>query len=96
MKVRCFDGEKVIGAVNYTDNLDTWNGRNWTSGSLGRHLGVGKLEDGRFYACYGTEWQGRKDYAEVISEDEAKELVLRYNLNVYKELFDEEAPDLTG
>lgn len=27
--VRLFDGEDVIGMVEYTDNLDFWDGRNY-------------------------------------------------------------------
>ncbi len=94
--VRCFDveGGDVIGMVRYTANLDHWDGRNWTSGSRGHHLGVGKTKDGRFYACYGTQWEGEEDYAIIISEKEAKRLVLKHSPARYEELFGEPAPEL--
>lgn len=95
-KVRCFDeeGGDVIGMVNYTANLDHWDGHNWTSGSTGRHIGVGKTKDGRFYVCHGTQWQGEQDYAVIITEDEAKKLTLRHDPDRYEEIFGEEVPEL--
>ena len=95
-KVRLFEDDEAIGTVEYTNNLDHWDGSNHTSGSTGHHLGVGKLKDGRFYVCHGTQWQGERNSAEVITEDEAKSLTLQHNPEIYEELFGEEAPDLTG
>ena len=93
--VRCFNEDReVIGMVEYTDNLDRWDGRNYTSGSTGRHLGIGKTKDGRFYACYGTQWQGEQDYAEIVSADRAKQLCLLHNPDIYEELFKESVPVL--
>ena len=95
-KVRLFNGEKVIGMVEYTDNLDHWDGHNWSDGSLGHHLGIGRLKDGRFYLCHGTQWQGEQDYAEVVDEKRAKQEVLYHDPDLYKEMFGEEPPDLTA
>jgi hypothetical protein len=100
-KVRLFDehryqnGEegKVLGLVDYTTNLDHWDGHNMTSGSMGRHLGLSKCKKG-YYVCYGSQWEGERDYAELIAEDEAKELCLKHNPGVYKDIFGEEPPDL--
>ena len=94
-KVKLFDGEEVIGLVEYTDNLDTWNGHDQQAGGVGHHLGIGRLKNGKYYVCHGTQWQGEQDYAEVISEKTAKKLVLTYNPEIYKDFFGEEPPDLT-
>lgn len=96
MKVRLFDIGVVIGTVAYTDNLDRRNGHNRQNGGTGRHLGIGKLKDGRFYLCHGSQWEGEEDYAEVIGEAEAKRVVLRDNPDLYPGLFGEEVPDLTA
>ena len=96
MSVRLYDGNDCIGVVDYTANLDHWDGFNWTCGSTGRHLGVGKLKDGRFYLCHGTQWQGEMDRAEVISEDEAKRRILGHNPDIWDDFFDEELPNLTA
>jgi len=93
-KVRCFDGEDVIGMVEYTNNLDYWDGSNHTCGSCGRHLGIGKTKDGRFYLVHGTQWQGERDRAEIVSEETAKEEVLRNNYDIYEEIFEEPVPEL--
>lgn len=94
--VRLFDDEMAIGTVEYTSNLDHWDGSNHTCGSVGRHMGIGKLKNGEFYVCHGTQWQGERDTANVITEDEAKSLALQHNPDIYEELFGEEAPNLTG
>jgi hypothetical protein len=93
-EVRCYDGEKVIGMVPYTDNLDYWDGNNYTCGSTGRHLGIGKTKDGRFYVCHGTQWQGERDYARIITETKAKELCLEHDPSEYVKIFGEEPPEL--
>ena len=92
--VRCFDGDDVIGMVEYTDNLDYWDGSNHTCGSAGRHLGIGKTQDGGFYLVHGTQWQGERDSAEIVSEQEAKATVLKHNPEIYEEMFGESAPKL--
>lgn len=69
-KVPVYDGERVIARVNYNSNLDFWDGRNMTSGSTGRHLGYTRLKSGAWVLIYGTQWQGERDHAEVVSQDE--------------------------
>lgn len=69
--------EKVIATVKYNQNLDTWDGRNFTSGSVGRHLGITQLQDGRFVLIHGTQWQGEHDWAEVISKERAIQEILK-------------------
>ncbi|BCO08783.1 hypothetical protein GF1_11590 [Desulfolithobacter dissulfuricans] len=93
-KVTCYENGKAIGMVKYTDNLDHWDGSNWTCGSPGRHLGIGRTKDGRYYLCHGTQWQGERDHAEIVSEEEARETVLHHNPDVYEEIFNEAIPEL--
>ena len=93
-KVRCFQNDEVVGMVEYTDNLDHWDGRNWTCGNPGRHLGIGKTKDGRYYLCHGTQWQGEQDRAEIVTDKEAKQTVLRNNPDIYEEIFGEPVPTL--
>lgn len=96
MSVRCYENDKVIGLVAYTSNMDYWDGHNWTCGSSGRHLGIGKTKDGRYYVCYGTQWQGERDHAEIITKEEARQLCLEHNPDKYEVLFGEEPPMLTA
>jgi len=67
---------EIIADVDYNNNLDFWNGNNWTSGSTGRHKGITRLEDGRFVLIHGSDWQGEKDYGELISKDQALKEIL--------------------
>jgi hypothetical protein len=94
-KVPLYKGERCIGQVTYTENLDRWDGRNYQSGGTGRHLGIGKTKNGNFYIVHGTNWQGEHDVARVITEDEAKQHVMSIGHNgLYKLLFGEEIPTL--
>ncbi len=67
----------VIAQVQYTSNLDHWDGNNWTCGSTGRHKGITRLADGRYVLIHGTQWQGERDTAEVISASEALQEIMR-------------------
>ena len=70
------DGD-VIARVRYNQNLDYWDGRNWTNGGVGRHKGLTKLQDGRYVLIHGTNWQGEKDWAEIISPEQALQEILK-------------------
>lgn len=77
-KVNVYDDEgKVIARVKYNNNLDTWDGHNWSCGSVGRHLGLTQLADGRFVLIHSTQWQGESDSAEIISRECAIQEILR-------------------
>ena len=78
-KVNVYDEEgKVVARVQYNSNLDFWNGSNWTSGGTGRHLGITKLKkSNRFVLIHGTQWQGEQDIAEVISDEDAYQTIVR-------------------
>lgn len=95
MSVPLYEDDKVIGMVEYTDNLDHWDGSNWTCGGTGLHLGIGKLKDGRNYVCHGTQWEGQRNTAHVLTREEAQELVLRHKADLYEEIFGESAPVLS-
>lgn len=68
---------QVVGRVRYNNNLDWWDGNNWTCGAVGKHKGLTKLKDGRYVLIHGTQWQGEKDYAEIISQEEALQEILQ-------------------
>lgn len=77
--------ERVIARVRYNANLDFWNGSTWSCGSTGHHKGLTKLRDGRYVLIHGTEWEGEKDWAVVISPEEALQEILRsQNLELLK------------
>jgi hypothetical protein len=69
--------EEVIARVRYNQNLDFWDGRNFTCGSTGRHKGLTKLKGGRYVLIHGTQWQDEKDYAIVISAEQALQEILK-------------------
>ena len=47
-KVPLYDGDENVGSVPPLTNLDAWDGIRWRCGSEGCHLGVEKLDDGRY------------------------------------------------
>lgn len=67
----------VVARVRYNSCLDYWDGRNWTNGGLGHHKGLTKLKDGRYVIIYGTDWQGERDYAEIITSEQALQEILK-------------------
>jgi hypothetical protein len=67
---------RVIAMVEANNNLDWWDGSNWTCGSTGRHKGLTRLADGRYVLIHTTQWQGERDYAEIISEKQALQEIL--------------------
>lgn len=70
-KVPVYDDGEVIARVEYNSNLDFWDGRNMTSGSLGRHLGFTKLKkSGKYVLITGTNWEGEQPSAEIVTADE--------------------------
>lgn len=79
-RVNVYDGDThspVVARVLYNQDLDYWDGRNWTSGNTGRHLGASKLKDGRYVLIHGTQWQGERDYGVVVSPEEMLQVILQ-------------------
>ena len=76
-KVPVYDEENnIIARVEYNNNLDYWDGRNNTNGGVGYHKGLTKLKNGQYVLINGTQWQGDKDSARIISAKEALQLIL--------------------
>ncbi|MBT9168971.1 MAG: hypothetical protein DDT19_02323 [Syntrophomonadaceae bacterium] len=69
--------EEIIARVRYNDNLDYWTGSNWQNGEVGMHKGLTKLKDGRYVIIIGSQWQGARDYAYVVSAEEALREIVR-------------------
>jgi len=77
-RVNVYDGNNnVVARVRYNSCLDYWDGRNWTNGGVGRHKGLTKLKDGRYVLIHGTQWQGEKDWAEIITPEQALQKILK-------------------
>ena len=70
-KIPVYEDGNIIARVNYNSDLDYWDGRNWTCGSTGHHKGLTKLKkSGQYVLIHGTQWQGERDSAEIISKEE--------------------------
>ena len=76
-KVNVYKDGKVIARVQYSDNLDFWDGSNWTCGSTGRHLGLTRLrKSGQYVLIHGTDFQGEQDRAEIVTDEEAYRAII--------------------
>jgi hypothetical protein len=74
------DDPKIIGRVKYNDRLDVWNGNNYQNGGTGMHKGITRLtKSGRMVIIIGTQWQGCRDYAYTVTDDEAIQECLTAN-----------------
>ena len=76
-RVNVYENGDVIARVRYNSCLDYWDGRNWTNGGVGRHKGLTKLRDGRYVLLHGTNWQGEKDWEEIIPPEQALQEILK-------------------
>lgn len=94
-KVPVYNGEECVARVEYNNNLDFWDGSNWTCGSLGRHKGITRLKKTKqFVLIHGTQWQGERNHAEIISDEEALCLILASNdESLLKKYFPDRASD---
>lgn len=77
--VNVYDDGELIATVKYNQNLDVWNGSNYQNGGTGLHLGITKLEDGKYVLIHGSDWEGDSDWAEIIGDKKAYELIIKYN-----------------
>jgi len=76
-KVNVYEDGKVIARVQYNDNLDYWDGKNWTCGSMGRHLGLTRLrKSGQYVLIHGTDFLGEQDRAEIVTDEQAYQAIL--------------------
>lgn len=69
--------ETTIARVRYNQDLDYWDGRNWSNGGIGMHKGITKLKDGRYVIIVGSQWQGEKDYGYIVTPEEALQEILK-------------------
>jgi len=70
------ESNEVIARVNYNNDLDYWDGSNYTNGGVGMHKGITRLKDGRYVIIYGSQWQGSRDYGLPVSDKEALNEIL--------------------
>lgn len=71
------DDGNIVARVEFNNNLDYWDGHNYSCGSMGEHLGITRLKDGRFVIINGTDWQGQRDTAHIASKEDALAAVIR-------------------
>jgi len=75
-------GYEILTRVHYNDNLDFFDGQNTTCGCTGMHAGLTKLRDGTYVLIHGSQWQGDLDWAEIIDEYDALDLIVKTD-NLY-------------
>lgn len=68
--------DEIIGSVKYNSDLDYWSGSSWENGGKGKHKGIAKRKNGTFVIIVGTDWQGQREYAYEVSNEEALEEIL--------------------
>ncbi|MCL4408693.1 MAG: hypothetical protein M1521_08675 [Thermotogae bacterium] len=85
---------ELVARVKYNSNLDRWNGHDMCVG-LGLHAGFTRLKDGRNVIIHGSQWEGDRDYAEVVTDEEALGYIVRSeNEILLKKYFPKEAEKL--
>ena len=85
MSIPVYEDGKIVGQVNYTSNLDHWNGSNWQCGGVGLHLGITQLKKtGKYVLVHGTQWEGSRNTAEVVTPDEALQTILAHDSDELK------------
>lgn len=93
--VNVYEDGEIIATVKYNQNLDIWDGSNWQNGGTGRHLGITAIqkseEEKHYVLIHGSDWQGDSDYAEIISENDAFQVIMKYSPEL---LEDEKFKDL--
>lgn len=85
--VEIYEEGRIVGRVEYNNNLDFLHETNYQHGGLGMHLGFEKIKDGRYVLIYGTQWHDKKDYAEVATLEDVANAIVRAGK---EELFEEE------
>jgi hypothetical protein len=70
---------QIVARVQEHQNLDYWDGNNFTNGGTGKHRGLTKLKDGRFVLVHTSQWTGSKDFGEIITAEEALQEILNSN-----------------
>lgn len=88
--INVYDNDKVIGQVWYQTNLDNYIDGHWSCGQYRRHKGLTRLEDGRYVLIYGNDFVGERNYAIIISPEEAaKEIIDSEHFELFEDRFSE-------
>lgn len=69
---------KIVGVVEYTDNLDALKDKIWCyRGIVGEHRGVALIKKGdhkgEYARVFGFDNKGQSNYAKIISDNDAVE-----------------------
>ena len=78
---------KIVARVKYNEDLDHWDGSNFTSGNVGMHKGIAQLRDGRFAIIIGSQWIGESPYAYLVTPSEALQEILESRNEELLEVF---------
>ena len=74
------ESDEIAGRVKANSNLDYWDGKNYTYGGVGNHGGITKLrriiDNKQFVFIFTTQWEGVKNRAWLISNEEALQHIL--------------------
>lgn len=73
----CDEEGSIIARVEYNSNLDYWDGSNWACGNVGHHLGITRLKSGRFVIIHGSDYQGDRDWGEIVNDADAVQAIVR-------------------
>jgi hypothetical protein len=69
---------QIISNVKYNQALDYWDGHNWTNGGTGLHKGITRLKkSGKMVIIEGSQWQGSRDIAYVVTDQEARNEIIQ-------------------
>ena len=67
----------IVARVNPNDNLDFWDGGDMNCGAPFSHKGLTKLrKSGDYVLIHMSQWQGAKDWAEIITPNRAVDEIL--------------------
>lgn len=83
-----YENGEIIATVGYNANLDVWNGSNYQNGGTGRHLGITAIQNEKekyYVLIHGSDWQGDRDWAEIISDHKAFQLIMKYSPELLEE-----------
>lgn len=92
MLITVYLDRKAVGMVKLNTILDTFNEECWSYGGVGSHLGLTKLRmaiNGLSYVLiYSSDWAETENYGALVTENVAKQAVLRTgNKDLYTNLF---------
>lgn len=79
------NGGPFVARVRYNENLDHWDGSNWSNGGVGQHLGITRLrKSGKMVIIYGSNRQNSINCGITVTDDVATSMILSNNADVIK------------